>query len=607
MNNQYYYSISIKNKIDNTKVFNGIFVIQSNTIQQVYNEYNYTNNILVSGNVYNLPSDNSFINGHLSYAGIIVSTIPYLDAIYHGTAWNIYYDLSLNVVSPITRMAYRNFNQEWVMLDGNYLITLTGTTTLPSPPIITAPIPYCSKTKCVNVNELNETNQNSSNRVKGSLTQKDNKKFNTSFNNTGISKKMRFSQVLQMPKNSVCSGKTQITTIVVTDSETRYASLKTLYQINLNNTDILLNFSYPGQAFGSDQGGSQITGSYIATNLNGQYVTIVANNLIYVSNNGGVSFSKANIITFVTTNTYSNMHSVSISDNGRYQFATSNGSNGNNGVYYSNDYGNNWTFKPYYTNNNIAPSNLRWSQCTCISPSGQYMFAGGGGSGDGFDGTNNYINNVLCTGGWYNFYSSDYGNSWTNSNTISDRISCGMNPNTLDVFSTVNFNSAYNVYSGLILQTNLISYPNTEIQILPFNDFSRPFKIAFDYHSNVFVTAINTVYNLNNLNNDFIHPSTPMYGYHSDNGGSSFSSAIVLPAPFIFISYNSSGSRLWGCNESTLFYSKDHGYTWFTLYTQLTDIYGFALSKDGNYIYIFTRYYNLPNTNYIFKANVSGF
>jgi hypothetical protein len=293
------------------------------------------------------------------------------------------------------------------------------------------------------------------------------------------------------------------------------------------------------------------------------------------------------------------MHSVSVSKTGQYQIVTSNGTASRSiGVYYTNDYGSSWNQFLYPLVNGISVSNLRWSQCTCISPSGKFMFAGGGGSGDGFDGG---IGSGV--GGWYDFYSNDYGANWQSAGSISDRISCTMNANTFDVISIVNFNSLTNSFPGKILKINQTQTSIVETTSQPPNINSRPFRITSDDNSNVFMIAINNInHTSSDPNQDFINPTTPMYGFYSSDFGNTYGNPILLPGAFIRIAYNSLGSRIWACSQSAVYYSKNNGTSWYTLTTTITDIYDMALSKDGLHLYLIE---NVGNN--IYRANVSAF
>jgi hypothetical protein len=120
--------------------------------------------------------------------------------------------------------------------------------------------------------------------------------------------------------------------------------------------------------------------------------------------------------------------------------------------------------------------------------------------------------------------------------------------------------------------------------------------------------AVNNVYHqLNNglpdPNQDFLNPTLPMYGYYSSDSGSTYGSAITLPGAFLHIAYNSSGTRLWACSNSTVYYSKNNGTSWYTLTTDIIDIYGMALSRDGQHLYLMEK----ASTNKIYRANVSAF
>jgi len=584
-----YYSIDITQRSINGTIFRGYIVVNSTTITAFYKDFSYGVNILASGtNIFN--ADNIFSNNNFSYNGTTITTFPFLANTYQGTAWNLYYD------TPTQRIAYRNSLGEWVDLPDDFNFTFIS---IPKLPVVIQPIPFC-----VQNNKLTC--------MEAAFTQKGNKRFDSGALVTQISKAMRYSQVQRMPKNSICIAQPPPAPPVVENTTSHF---KSLIWINTLTT----NFSFP------DNGGSQIPGEHIACSYNGQYVTIVSNSDIpsnnicgiYVSSNYGVTFQpvvQANVH-YNTADTFF-MHSISVSYTGQYQFAVTNGrSSSSIGVYYSNTYGTTWNQFLYTANPGISVSNLRWSQCTCISPSGQYMFAGGGGSGDGY-GTGSGTGPGTGNGGWYDYYSNDYGATWKPAGSISDRISCTMNPNTFDVISVVNFNSAYNSFPGLFLKINQTklptnqtsSPPNNEIPSSPPDSNSRPFKITSDDNANVFMIAVNNVYHqLNNglpdPNQDFLNPTLPMYGYYSSDSGSTYGGAITLPGAFLHIAYNSSGTRLWACSNSTVYYSKNNGTSWYILTTDIIDIYGMALSRDGQHLYLMEK----ASTNKIYRANISAF
>jgi hypothetical protein len=576
-----YYSINITQCNINSVIFTGYIVVDSTThvITAFYKGLNFTSNILAP-ETNNLYADNLFLNNKFSYNGTTITTFPFLENTYQGTAWNLYYDITTY------RIAYRNYLGEWIDLPCDFVFDYIS---FPNLPVIIQPIPFCVQTKKLNC-------------MNTALTQKDNKRFNTVGNVTKISKAMRYSQVQRMPKNSICIAQPTVPLQVVENTVSQFKSLKLI-----NN--LVMNFSFP------DNNGSQIPGQYIACSLNGQYITIVCNSDnnsnnrygIYVSNDYGNTFRTiANADVNYAPNTFF-MYSVSVSNTGQYQFAVSNGRSSTSiGVYYSNNYGVSWNQFLYGSSNGITTSNLRWSQCTSISPTGQYMFAGGGGSGDGFNGTGSGI------GGWYDYYSNNYGVSWQFANSLSDRISCTMNATTFDVISVVNFNSATNSFPGLFLKTNQTKYPIQETANSPNDSSSRPFRITSDDKSNVFMIAINnTNHQLNNdipdPNQDFIYPVTPMYGYYSSDFGNTYHKVPQLPDAFTYITYNSSGTRLWACSRTTVYYSKNNGTTWYTLTTNIADIYGMALSKDGLHLYLIEQNPVNDSGNNIFRANVSAF
>jgi hypothetical protein len=576
-----YYSINITQRNINQIIFSGFIVVDNTTdiITAFYKDLILTNNI-IAPTTNNLNADNLFLNHKFSYNGTTITTFPFLANTYQGTAWNLYYDTSTY------RIAYRNYSDEWVDLPFDFTFDYIS---IPSLPVVIQPIPLCvlnSKKNCMNA----------------ALTQKGNKQFNTIGNVTKISKAMRYSQVQQMPKKSICVAQPVIPLQVAENTVSQFKSLKLI-----NN--LVTNFSFP------NNNGSQIPGQYIACSYNGQYITIVCNSDnnsnnkygIYVSNDYGNTFKSIvkDNVNFSDNVFY--MYSISISYTGQYQFAVSNGRSSTSiGVYYSNNYGVSWNQFLYGSSNGITTNNLRWSQCTCISPTGQYMFAGGGGSGDGFNGAGSGI------GGWYDYYSNNYGVSWQFANRLSDRISCTMNATSFDVISVVNFNSATNVFPGLFLKTNHTKNPIQETTISSPDSTSRPFRITSDDNMNVFMIAVNNSNHQFNdgipdPNQDFINPTTPMFGYYSSDFGNTYQKVPQLPDAFTFIEYNSTGSRLWACSKTTVYYSKNHGASWYTLTTNIADIYGMALSKDGMHLYLIEQNPVNNSGNNIFRANVSAF
>ena len=577
----FYYSINITQRSVNSIILSGFIVVNINEITAFYKDLNFASNILASG-TNNLNADNIFLNNNFSYNGTTITTLPFLANKYQGTAWNLYYDLFTQ------RIAYRNYSGEWVCLpdDFNFSFILH-----PNLPVVVQPIPFCLRTNCMNI----------------ALSQKDNKRFDTAGNVTKLSKALRYSQVQRMPKNSICIAQSPIIPTLV---ENTFSQFKSLTLIN----SLIINFSFPGNK------GSQIPGQCIACSANGQYVTVVSNSDYNSNNNYGINVSNDYGATFKQINNENvqytpdtfYLHSISVSSSGQYQFAVSNGTSSTSiGVFYSGNYGVTWNKFIYTSNNGINTNNLRWSQCICISPSGQYMFAGGGGSGDGF-GTGNGNGIGSDIGGWYDYYSNNYGVSWQYTGGISDRISCTMNSKTFDVISVVNFNSSTNSFPGLFLKTNQVKNPTVETTISPPDTNSRPYKITSDDNSNVFMIAVNNInhQNVNNIpdpNQDFINPTQPMYGYYSSNFGDSYSKVPSLPDAFIDIAYNSSGSRLWACSNNSVYYSKNNGTTWYTLYANIDGILRMVLSKDGNRLYLIEKNLSSINRNKIYRANVSAF
>lgn len=286
--------------------------------------------------------------------------------------------------------------------------------------------------------------------------------------------------------------------------------------------------------FSTPTANTNIPGYYIACNSTGQYVTFVADSVIYVSTNYGSSFTSTAVSNY--------MYAVTMSSSGQYQLAVSTGVPAS-GIYVSSNYGSTWTLKLTSTTLNAG----RWFQSVCMDSTGQYMYCSGGGGA-----------------GLASHISSDYGNSFSSAGGIENRVSATINNSTYKVIATSSFTGVRGFQTVTLPSTTETFISNSNVPTTYIN-----VRITSDGGNNVFFTKSST-------------------GYYSSDGGSTFGSAISLPTTFINVWYSSSTGYLWANTSTTIYLSKNNGTTWTTYTTALTNIYGMNISSDGTRMYILT-------------------
>ena len=250
-------------------------------------------------------------------------------------------------------------------------------------------------------------------------------------------------------------------------------------------------------------------GQSIATSSNGVYIAICANNAIHNSSNSGASF--------VLTTIVKGFHTVEMNSTGQYQVALSTGIPASN-IYVSTDYGVSWIDRKLLTTNNAG----RWGESIAITTTGQYMFMGGGGGA-----------------GLQAQFSIDFGATWTQKGSISNRRGSTVNNTTTRALCTETFGNNIN-------QLTLNAPPNNESVLVGALNFAS--RITSDGGNNI-------VYNNNGTQ---VAVST--------DDAVSFTLKTSPQTTFIFMR----GARLWGHDASTVVYSDNLGTTWTTLLTGLS-------------------------------------
>jgi hypothetical protein len=321
----------------------------------------------------------------------------------------------------------------------------------------------------------------------------------------------------------------------------------TVYAINVNNvvndagvtgTVTTVATTYPilsnttnTMSFSLTNVNNNAPGQYICCNSNGQYVTVVCDLKVYYSSDYGATFGSFSVTT--------NLFCVTMSSSGQYQYAASTGVPACN-IYVSNDYGVTWTLSKSETANNYG----RWIQAICCDTTGQYVYTADGGSA----GNNN------------NFYSINYGSTWIKGTGISigTRSGCTINNTTLTVFAVAGQRQGPKALFKYTFSNNVYSSEITAATLSVAGQW-----ITSNGGNRIYYTLVNGT------------------GYVSYDGGATFTSAGVTPTS-ISVWYNSAGTRLWGADSKTIYYSIDDGASWKVLYTNFTNIYGINISSDNS-------------------------
>lgn len=293
-------------------------------------------------------------------------------------------------------------------------------------------------------------------------------------------------------------------------------------------------------------------GQYIACSSTGQYVTFVCDKKIFYSSNYGSSFA--------SISPANNMYCVTMSGNGKYQYACSTGVPAC-AIYMSSDYGVTWKIVRSHNTNNEG----RWIQAVCCDVTGQYVFTTDGGSA----GSNN------------NYYSKNYGVTWSSplGSSIGTRTGCTINNTTFKAFSV-----AGQRQGSKALYSYLLTTTPSEITVNTLSSAGQ--WITSNGGNSIFFTTIS-----NSSDGGFYYTATDLIinlGYYSSNGGTTWGSALNLPDFFISVWYNSAGTRLWAASSSKIYVSINNGSTWKTYSTRLSNMVGFNISSDSSKLFIVT-------------------
>ncbi len=320
--------------------------------------------------------------------------------------------------------------------------------------------------------------------------------------------------------------------------------------ITLNN---LLNLS--NILFNGNVNSYNFQQQAIATNLSGQYVTVVGNGGLYSSNDYGDNFTFINTPFNQIIDGYNGIYlfAVSMNSTGQYQMAvtSADGTTAGCNIYISSDYGSTWTA----TLTNITGNNYgRWFQSCCMSSDGSIMFAGGGGGA-----------------GLQNYFSTNYGqsNTWEIIGNIWNRPGCVVQNSTF-ILSTGGSNTymTENIQTfGEILYSDNVDTTNT-------------FRITCD-NTGQFIAIITQ------------NGSVSL----SNNGGTSWNN-IQQNTQINNIVYSSDASVLAMSSTNTLYISQTYGLSWseFT-YNNANGIFYFTMSANGKIIYLVDENNNLWSFN----------
>jgi hypothetical protein len=296
----------------------------------------------------------------------------------------------------------------------------------------------------------------------------------------------------------------------------------------------------------------------IATNSTGQYVTVVGNGGMYISNNYGQSFIFTNTPFNQNINGYNGIYlfAVSMNSTGQYQMAvtSADGTTAGCNVYISSDYGSTWTA----TLTNITANNYgRWFQSCCMSSDGSIMFAGGGGGA-----------------GLQNYFSTSYGqaNTWKMIGGIWNRPGCAVQNSSIVLATDGLYGS--NTYMTENMQTLGEILYNDNVKT------TNTFRVTCDSTGNfIAIITQNGSFSLSN------------------NGGISWNN-IQKSVQVNNIVYSSDASILVMSSANTLYVSQTYGLSWseFT-YNNANGIFYFTMSGNGQILYLVDENNNLWTYN----------
>lgn len=358
---------------------------------------------------------------------------------------------------------------------------------------------------------------------------------------------------------SISLIQTSINTLIGNTATTLSTAITTLYpqpetgeifltQL-LNLSDILFsgnvnNYNFQQQA--------------IATNSDGQYVTVCGNGGIYISDNYGENFTFTNIPFNEYIDSYNGIYlfAVAMNTTGQYQMvvSSSDGDTAACNIYVSSDYGKSWTA----TLTNVATNNYgRWFQSCCISGDGSIMFAGGGGGA-----------------GLPNYFSTDYGqeNTWNMIGGIWNRPGCTVQNSTF-VLAT---NGQYS--TSTYMTENVQTFG--EILYNDSNNTTNTYRITCD-SSGQFIGIITQSGNVS----------------LSADGGISWS-IVKISDILNNIVYSSDASILVISSADILYVSQNYGLSWSEFpYQNSKGIFYFTMSGNGQILYLVDQDNNLWTYN----------
>jgi photosystem II stability/assembly factor-like uncharacterized protein len=289
-----------------------------------------------------------------------------------------------------------------------------------------------------------------------------------------------------------------------------------------------LNYPVPtdGVNFGSSYQGLNISAS-----RDGKYVTTCAQGVIKVSSNYGESFVVASFSV--------SFHAVAVSATGQYQCCISTGVPQCT-IFMSSNYGTSWV------QTNLATSAYnKWYGSVSISPSGKYVYCGGGG---GF--------------GILSRFSKDFGVTFTTGGGALNRMSSSMVNSGIAVSVTPSFKFyVANISLATATETNAgtrgISVGVHSVSVSP---------DAFEY------VAIG-----------------PGFLIHNTTLAGSVTSLLLKSTPENFSQVIFCTSKIWASGVNSLYTSIDLGVTWDKIFTlDSGGIRSFHVTPNNAFVYILT-------------------
>lgn len=329
--------------------------------------------------------------------------------------------------------------------------------------------------------------------------------------------------------------------------------------LNLTKLQTLSSINFSGNV-----NGLNFQQQCITCSANGQYISVCGNLGMYYSNNSGQTFT---FISFPTTYLFA----ISMDPSGQYQMMVSSADNTGTAssavcnIYVSSNYGVTWAI----TLANVATNNWgRWFQSCCINqyaytgpyPTGQIMFAGGGGGA-----------------GLQDRFSLNYGRTWSpTSGYIYNRPGCTV-LNSTTVMCALGSNSGINSIS----KTNLTTNVETAYQISTTNTITS-YRITSDQTGN-YIALVSSNSNIICL---------------SSNGGTNWTTVIGPSSSFCNICYDSLAAKLVCGDGSNIYISTNKGTTWTNYSTGYTNIFYFYMNINGRLLYL------IDTNNNIYSAQI---